>query len=103
MPILFIEPGGGPAPFVDFIEDARGPIDINVYHLSSRPVLRAMAEAHRRGEPVHVMIDERLFRMSRHLVEREIARIRATGARVFRAMAAPRAASSELDPEYHLN
>ena len=80
--MLFIEPAAGPAPFVHFIEHARGPIDINVYYLNSRPILRAMAEAHRRGEPVHVMINGRPYRMSHRLVEKEISRIRATDANV---------------------
>lgn len=86
--MLFIEPTAGPAPFVHFVDDADGPLDINVYYLSSSPILRAMAAAHRRGEVVHVIVDGHPYRMSRRLVASEIARIRATGAYV--SVSAPR-------------
>ncbi|WP_287787622.1 phospholipase D-like domain-containing protein [Acidiphilium sp.] len=80
--MLYIEPIAGPGPFVHFIEEARGPIDINVYYLNSRLILRAVAAARRRREPVNVIIDGRPYRMSHRLVTKEIARIKATGAKV---------------------
>ena len=80
--MIFIEPGAGAAPIIDFIKSSHGPIDIEVYYLASRPILHAMAAAQRRGRLVRVIIDGRPYKMSRHLVAREMAMIKATGAEV---------------------
>ncbi len=80
--MIFIEPYSGSVPIVDFIKTSHGPIDIEMYYLASRPILHAMAAAQQRGQPVQVIIDGRPYKMPRHLVAREIARIKATGAEV---------------------
>lgn len=79
---LFIEPGAGPAPIVRFIETARQPVDIEVYYLSSRTILRVIAADHERGIQVRVIVDARPYRMAHRLVTREIARLRSSGADV---------------------
>jgi phosphatidylserine/phosphatidylglycerophosphate/cardiolipin synthase-like enzyme len=93
---LFIEPGAGSAPIVRFIETARHPVDIEVYYLSSRLILGAIAADHERGVPVRVIVDGRPYRMAHHLVAREIARLRASGALV-------RTASARFEGDYRFD
>jgi phosphatidylserine/phosphatidylglycerophosphate/cardiolipin synthase-like enzyme len=78
--MLFIEPAAGPAPIVRFIETARHPVDIEVYYLSSRPILAAISADRHRGIAVRVIIDREPYRMSHRLVATEASRIRACGA-----------------------
>lgn len=77
--MLFIEPQSGVAPIVRFIEQARQKLAIEVYYLSSRPVLAAIHHDHMRGIAVRVIVDGRPYRMAHRLVAAEIARIRAAG------------------------
>ncbi|MCY0872345.1 MAG: GTP-binding protein, partial [Acidithiobacillus caldus] len=37
---LYIEPNAGPAPIVRIINQARRQVDVGVYYLSDRPILR---------------------------------------------------------------
>ncbi len=78
--MLFTEPFAGPAPVIRFINKARGHLFMNCYYFNDfNPAIRA---AVRRGVVVRVMVDPRPYRISRRLVETEIARLRRDGAHV---------------------
>lgn len=77
--MLFIEPHAGVAPIVRFIREAHERLDINTYLLTDRVILHAIQSAVHHGVRVRIII-------ARHPYGRrprgEIARLRATGARV---------------------
>ena len=62
--MLYIEPHAGPAPIVQVITDARHTVDLNVYYLSSKPILSALRRAHARGVNVRVILDQHQCRRS---------------------------------------
>ncbi|MFA5732325.1 MAG: phospholipase D-like domain-containing protein [Acidithiobacillus sp.] len=62
--MLYIEPHAGPAPMVQVITDARHTVDLNVYYLSSKPILSALRRAHARGVNVRVILDQHQCRRS---------------------------------------
>ncbi|SIR29452.1 MULTISPECIES: phospholipase D-like domain-containing protein [Acidiphilium] len=80
--MISICPQSGPAPVIRFIEDARVTLGINVYYLASKPVLRAIKADVRRGVKTYVIVDGEPYGISRSLVSRELAHLRATGAHV---------------------
>lgn len=72
----------GTAPVVQFIERAHGQLGIEVYYLTSKPILGAINGAVQRGVAAFAIVDGRPYRMSRKRVRKEIAAIAATGAKV---------------------
>jgi phosphatidylserine/phosphatidylglycerophosphate/cardiolipin synthase-like enzyme len=78
--MLYIEPHAGLAPIVQIIQSARHEVDVGVYYLSDRPILRALAAAHRRGVNVRVIIEGKPYGMKPWQVRKEERKIRATGA-----------------------
>lgn len=78
--MLAIEPNAGPAPIVHIIDQARQQVDVGVYYLSDRPILRALAAAHARGVDVRVIIEGKPYGMKPWQVKKEERAIEATGA-----------------------
>ncbi len=79
---LAVEPHAGVRPLVTIVRRARTTVDLNVYILSSRPLLAALRRAARRGVRVRVILDRRPYGLSRRWVAREARRVQATGARL---------------------
>lgn len=78
--MIFTLPAAGSAPFIHFIDNARGYLYVNVYYENA--FHRQIAAAVARGVRVVVMIEPKPYRMSHRLVEKEIARLTADGALV---------------------
>lgn len=78
--MLYIGPHAGPAPIVHLIDGAHHELDIGVYYLDDRAVLRAVREAVRRGVDVRVMVEPRPYGMRPRQVRKEVRAIEATGA-----------------------
>ncbi|MBU2857718.1 GTP-binding protein [Acidithiobacillus ferrooxidans] len=78
--MLSIEPQAGPAPIIQVINSSRRELDVGVYYLSDRKILRALAAAHRRGVDVRVIIEGKPYGMKPWQVRREEKAIAATGA-----------------------
>ena len=78
--MLFIEPYAGPAPIVQVIDSARREANLNVYYLSSRPILNALRAAHARGVAVRVILDARPYGMKPWQVKKEAREVVSTGA-----------------------
>ena len=85
--MLYVQPAAGNAPIIHVIEQARHSIDLNVYYLSDRGILRSLADAVRRGVHVRIILDGRPYKMAPARVRREFAEARATGASVQQAPA----------------
>ncbi len=81
---IFIEPQAGVRPVITFIQRARGTLDINVYLMTDRRIIRAITHDVRRGIRVRILIDRRPYGGR---PRGEIARLRATGAQVHYAPA----------------
>ena len=77
--MLFIEPHAGVAPVIHFVRAARTRLDINTSLLTDRRVLAAVREAVARGVRVRVIIARHPYG---HRPHGELARLRATGAKV---------------------
>lgn len=78
--MLYIEPHAGPAPMVQVITDARHTVDLNVYYLSSKPILSALRRAHARGVNVRVILDQHPYGIKPWMVRKEARAVRETGA-----------------------
>ncbi|MBE7567645.1 MULTISPECIES: phospholipase D-like domain-containing protein [Acidithiobacillus] len=78
--MLSIEPQAGPAPIIQVINSSRRDLDVGVYYLFDRKILRALAAAHRRGVAVRVIIEGKPYGMKPWQVRREERTIAATGA-----------------------
>ncbi|MCR1347490.1 phospholipase D-like domain-containing protein [Acidithiobacillus ferrooxidans] len=78
--MLFTEPYVGPAPIVQVISSARREVSLNVYYLSSKPILNALRAAHSRGVTVRVIIDEHPYGMKPWMIQKEVRAVQATGA-----------------------
>ena len=85
--MLYVQPAAGNAPIISVIEQAHHSIDLNVYYLSDRGILRSLADAVRRGVHVRIILDGRPYKMAPAKVRREFAEARATGANVQQAPA----------------
>ena len=81
---IYIEPHAGVRPVIAFIQRARGPLNINAYLMTDRPIIRAITQDVRRGIRVRILIDRRPYGGR---PRGEIARLRATGAQVHYAPA----------------
>jgi len=81
MIMLFVEPHSGPQPVIQVITDARRQVDLNVYYLSSRPILSALQRAARRGVQVRVILDEKPYGMRPAQVRKEAENLQRIGAR----------------------
>ncbi len=77
---LYAEPGAGAAPIVSVIDGARQAVDLNVYYLSSKPILEALHRAVGRGVQVRVILDQKPYGIHNDLVIREANNVQATGA-----------------------
>lgn len=80
--MLYIEPTAGVAPIVQVIDQARHTVDLNVYYLSSRPILDALREARARGVVVRVILDGRPWHISPQKVQQEARAVVETGAKL---------------------
>jgi phosphatidylserine/phosphatidylglycerophosphate/cardiolipin synthase-like enzyme len=78
--MLFTEPYAGPTPIVQVISSARREVSLNVYYLSSRPILDALRAAHGRGVAVRVILDEHPYGMKPWMIRKEVRAVQATGA-----------------------
>ena len=81
---IFIEPHAGVRPVIAFIQQARGPLDINAYLMTDRRIIWAITQDVRRGIRVRILIDRRPYGGR---PRGEIRRLRATGAQVHYAPA----------------
>ena len=80
--MLYVEPSAGVAPLVQVIDRARHTVDLNVYYLSSRPILDALREAHARGVVVRVILDGRPWHIAPQKVQQEARAVVETGAKL---------------------
>lgn len=78
--MLYTEPYAGPAPIVQVIASARREVSLNVYYLSSRPILNALRSAHERGVDVRVILDGHPYGMKPWQVKKEAREVAMTGA-----------------------
>ncbi|MDD5375863.1 phospholipase D-like domain-containing protein [Acidithiobacillus sp.] len=97
--MLSIEPQAGPAPIIRVINSSRRELDVGVYYLSDRKILRAIAAAHRRGVDVRVIIEGKPYGMKPWQVRREERTIAATGAQW--KVAPPRFTSHDNDYSFY--
>lgn len=81
-PGLYVEPMAGAGPVVSVIAAARQSVDLNVYYLSSRPILDALRDAVRRGVHVRVILDQKPYGIHNDLVIREANNVQAAGAQL---------------------
>ena len=81
-PGLYVEPMAGAGPVVSVIAGSRQFVDLNVYYLSSRPILDALREAVQRGVQVRVILDQKPYGIHNDLVAREANNVQATGAQL---------------------
>ncbi|AEK56829.1 phospholipase D [Acidithiobacillus caldus SM-1] len=77
--MLAIEPNAGPAPIIQIIHQARRQVDVGVYYLSDRPILRALQAAHARGVDVRVIVEGKPYGMKPWQIRREERAIEASG------------------------
>ncbi|MBN6739619.1 GTP-binding protein [Acidithiobacillus sp. MC6.1] len=85
--MLYIEPNAGPAPIVQVIQAARHSVDLNVYYLSSRPIMAALKAARSRGVNVRVILDARPYGMKPWQIRKEFHAAAALGVQVYQAPA----------------
>jgi phosphatidylserine/phosphatidylglycerophosphate/cardiolipin synthase-like enzyme len=77
--MLFTEPYAGPTPIVQVISSARREVSLNVYYLTSRPILDALRAAHGRGVAVRVILDEHPYGMKPWMIRKEVRAVQETG------------------------
>ncbi|MBN6739786.1 GTP-binding protein [Acidithiobacillus sp. MC6.1] len=77
----------GPAPIVQVIRSARHSVDLNVYYLSSRPIMAALKAARNRGVNVRVILDARPYGMKPWQIRKEFHAVAVLGAQVHQAPA----------------
>ena len=77
--MLAIEPNAGPAPIIQIIRQARRQVDVGVYYLSDRPILRALQAAHARGVDARVIVEGKPYGMKPWQIRREERAIEASG------------------------
>ena len=80
--MLYVEPQAGPAPILQVIQQAHRSVDLNVYYLSSRPVIHALAHAVGRGVRVRVILDKYPYGMKPWQIRKEADAVQAIGARL---------------------
>jgi len=80
--MLYVEPHAGPAPVIQVIEQAHRGVDLNVYYLSDRPILAALARAERRGVRVRIILDKKPYGMKPWAIRRELKSVKEVGAEV---------------------
>ena len=96
--MLYVEPQAGPAPILQVIQQAHRSVDLNVYYLSSRPVIHALAHAVGRGVRVRVILDEHPYGMKPWQIRKEADAVQAIGARLHWAPAPAPPRSSRSRP-----
>ncbi|WP_081577225.1 phospholipase D-like domain-containing protein [Acidithiobacillus thiooxidans] len=77
---LFIEPNAGVSPILQVIQSARHELNVGVYYMTDRPILRAIRAAKARGVVVRVIIEGKPYGMKSWQVRKEEREIKATGA-----------------------
>ncbi|WP_075322438.1 phospholipase D-like domain-containing protein [Acidithiobacillus albertensis] len=77
---LFIEPNAGVSPILQVIQSARHELNVGVYYMTDRPILRAIRAAKARGVEVRVIIEGKPYGMKSWQVRKEEREIKATGA-----------------------
>lgn len=77
---LFIEPHAGVAPIVNLINHAHHTLDVGVYYMTDRPILKAIRAARARGVDVRVIIEGKPYGMKPWQVKKEERDIQSTGA-----------------------
>lgn len=80
--MIYTLPQAGESPIIAFIQEAKGPLEINVYYLSDRKILQVIHGTVEQGKPVFVIVDGHPFGMSEKEVQKEIKNISETGADV---------------------
>ena len=79
---LFIEPDAGVSPILQVIQSARHELNVGVYYMTDRPILRAIQAAKARGVDVRVIIEGKPYGMQSWQVKKEEREIEATGAQL---------------------
>jgi len=79
---LFIEPNAGVSPILQVIHAARHELNVGVYYMTDRPILRAIQAAKARGVDVRVIIEGKPYGMKSWQVKKEEREIEATGAQL---------------------
>lgn len=77
---LFIEPNAGVSPILQVIQSARHELNVGVYYMTDRPILRAIRAAKARGVEVRVIVEGKPYGMKSWQVRKEEREIKATGA-----------------------
>ncbi len=77
---LFIEPNAGVSPILQVIQSARHGLNVGVYYMTDRPILRAIRAAKARGVEVRVIVEGKPYGMKSWQVRKEEREIKATGA-----------------------
>jgi len=77
---MYIEPQAGPAPIIQVIQQARREVNLEVYYLSDKKILRALQSAHARGVDVRVIVEGKPYGMKPWQVRKEERAIQDTGA-----------------------
>ncbi|MDR7925615.1 phospholipase D-like domain-containing protein [Acidithiobacillus thiooxidans] len=80
--MLYIEPQAGVSPILQVIQSARHTLNVGVYYLTDRPILRAIQAAKTRGVDVRVIIEGKPYGMKSWQVRKEEKAIEATGAQL---------------------
>ena len=96
--MLFTEPYAGPTPIVQVISSARREVSLNVYYLTSRPILDALRAAHGRGVAVRVILDEHPHGMKPWMLRKEVRAVQETGVMLHWAPPRFEASSSDAPP-----
>ena len=78
--MIYIEPQAGLAPIIQVIDSAHQELDIGVYYLDDRKVLRAVQSAVRRGVDVRIMVEPKPYGMKPWRVQKEVRAIQSIGA-----------------------
>ena len=78
--MLYIEPQAGVSPILQVIQSARHELNVGVYYMTDRPILRAIQAAKARGVDVRVIIEGKPYGMKSWQVHKEEKEIEATGA-----------------------
>lgn len=80
--MLYIEPNAGVSPILQVIQSAHHTLNVGVYYMTDKPILRAIQAAKARGVDVRVIIEGKPYAMKSWQVKKEEQEIEATGAQL---------------------
>ncbi|MDD2753846.1 MAG: phospholipase D-like domain-containing protein [Candidatus Portnoybacteria bacterium] len=80
--MLYIEPNAGVSPILQVIQSAHHTLNVGVYYMTDKPILRAIQAAKARGVDVRVIIEGKPYAMKSWQVKNEEQKIEATGAQL---------------------